>query len=434
MNMRHDCRIFLRVIVATLTILITNCQPFPTRIATLPAEGTPNTVSLPSAEPVYTHMPVPTGTTESTASPIPQVNIGLARLFAPVENLLSGHVVGLKKADAGGVWLITDQEIARLTEKRVDVYLSEMMGKPVGIDSTGRAWIAAEDGSQVSVWNGRGWSVYGIDSGWLPLGEWSNGYVSIGHYSSHTETWFGTPQDVRMFDGSSWTIFTPEQVGMGVPVYDDLQRDFNVLTASDATVWVFECDWGGPGPFGGRGVRWYAKGVWHGGDSPAASGCASTLVEDDSGNIWAGVDSSLWRYEPASGEWQAFSPPETPVTDMRFGFIESLSPAPDGSLWAVYDLCGGASCFGLHAFYHLQDGQWLLIDEPIEYSNNSWGPLFEQDGTGWLSWNGSVYKLTGKSLELIAPLESPYGAIDSSGKLWFTAPYEDGDAVWVIDG
>lgn len=433
MTMRIFYRIALRVITAFLTIYIAACQPPPTRVLPMPVESTQITTG---SQPTAASVPLPTveiKTPTPADSPTPQVTSGAARLLAPLSSLVAGRVVGLQPAEDGGVWLITEQEVARLYDGKAEVYLSEMIGKPTGIDGDGSIWIAAEDGTQISAWNGRGWSVFGSESGWTPLNEWSNGYVSMAQGTMHNGLWFGTPQDVRMFDGSRWTIFTPEQAGISPPVYDDLMRDFNVLTASDGSVWVFECDWGGPGPFGGGGVHWYSDNAWHGVDSPASSGCASALVEDIAGSIWVGVESSLWRYEPDSDLWTEFPAPEVPVPDMRFGYIESLSIAPDGDIWAVYALCGGASCFGLRVLFHLYDGQWIQVGDPAEYSNSTWGPLFAASGTGWLAWSGSVYQIRSNTLELAAALESTFGACDSSGRVWFVAAYEGADALWVIE-
>ena len=433
MTMRISYRIALRVITTFLTICIAACQPPPTRVSTMPFESTQITVG---SQPSTAGIPLPTVAVKTLTpadSPTAQVYAGQARLIAPVEVLVSDRVTGLQPAADGGVWLITDQEVARLHDGTVEVYLSEMIGKPAGIDSAGKVWIASEDGTQISAWHGRGWGVFNGEAGWLPLDEWSNGYVNMAHGGMQNGVWFGTPQDVRVFGGISWSVYTPEQMGMKPPVDTELRRDFKVLCAHDDSVWVVGCDWGGPGPFGGGGVRWYADGEWHGKHTPTASGCASAIAEGETGNIWVGVNSSLWLYEAASDLWTEFPAPEVPVPDMRFGYIESLSADPGGDTWAVYALCGGASCFGLRALYHLYDSQWHQVGNPAEYSNSTWGLLIDPSGTGWLAWSGGVYRLKTDSLELAAPLESTFGACDSGSRLWFVAAHEGADALWVIE-
>ena len=71
-----------------------------------------------------------------------------------------------------------------------------------------------------------------------------------------------------------------EKERMGPPVGEDLDIVFGVAILESGTVWVRECEWGGPGPFGGRGVRWF-DGSWHGADSPVASGCATVGPEGE---------------------------------------------------------------------------------------------------------------------------------------------------------
>jgi hypothetical protein len=155
------------------------------------------------------------------------------------------------------------------------------------------------------------------------------------------------------------------------------------------------------------------------------------LAEDSAGIVWVGVENSLWRYDPASDTWEEFAPPESPIAEMRFGFVNSIAVDPDDSVWPILVLCGGASCFGNSVLYHLQDGSWNQIGEASEFDYGYWGPLFDAAGTPWIFWTGGIYRISGDTPELVSPLAGRLGTIDSSGKLWLLAPYEGQDALWV---
>jgi hypothetical protein len=313
------------------------------------------------------------------------------------------------------------------------VYLTDEEGEIAGIDSAGRVWVVSEDAAQISAWNGQAWSTYGAEAGWTQLADDYYRYVRGGQSDPLGRVWFATSQDVRSFDGDQWSVYSPQEMGMQPPTGEDLMADFEVTVLRSGAVWISECDWGGPGPFGGRGVRWLEDGIWQGASAPVASGCAIAIAEDNAGRVWAGVDSSLWRYDPATGAWEEFAAPESPITEMHFGFIDSLSVDASDTVWPVLVLCGGASCFGNCALYHLEGERWTQVGETGEYDSGYWGPLFDASAGAWVYWAGGMYQIKENSPELVSPLAGRLGAVDKGGRLWLVAPEQGRDMLWVLD-
>jgi hypothetical protein len=357
-----------------------------------------------------------------------------------------GGIEELRGAPDGGLWAITAEGIARLADTSWSLYLSDYTGKLAGIDASGRIWVISEDASEISAWDGNSWTTYGADAGWTPLTESWYYYVSGGQSDALGRLWFATFQDVRVFDGERWIVFSPADMGMGPPVHEELDIVFGVAILESGAVWVRECEWGGPGPFGGRGVRWFdgstvdilsalttGGSAWHGADSPVASGCATAIAEDDAGHVWAGVEKNLWRYDPASGAWTEFAPPESPVEGMRFGFIDHLEVDPSGDLWPMIVLCGGASCYGSIALYRVHNAVWIQIGEVAEFEGAEWGPIFDADGTAWVFWSGGVYRIVEGTPELMASLYARSVVVDDSGQVWFLAWHEGQEWLWTLD-
>jgi hypothetical protein len=417
MNMRDGQRIMLLSMLVALTILSMNCR----LAARLVATATPAAIPTPA----YTATPGSPPTTAPMSGPF--------RLVIPVGEVLPGTFEALVSNGDGALWLVTGEGIARLVDTTWTVYLAGFTGKIAGIDATGRVWVVSEDAARISAWNGREWTAYGVEAGWAPLTDDFYAYVRGGQSDSQGRVWFATSQDVRAFDGNRWTVYTPQEMGMGSSAYDDARTGFEVTILSSGIVWVSECDWGGPGPFGGRGIRWFDQGAWQGAASPVASGCATAVAADSLGRVWAGVESSLWRYDPVSGDWTEFAPPESPIVGMQFGFIDSLAVDPQGAAWPVLALCGGASCFARSVLYHFHDGLWAQAGEVGELTAGYWGPVFDSAGVPWLSWDGGIYRIGGDSPELVSPLAGRSGVMDRSGRLWFVASYEGRDTLWVLD-
>lgn len=413
-------------VLAALTILTTGCQQTTKTVSTATPPDTTDILSTRAVSPTPTNPSTP-GTAIATAT-----TSGPFRMVIPVDEILSGTPKSLVSTADGNLWLITDREIGKFSGTDLTVYLKDITGDVAGIDMMGRVWVVNEDTTQISAWNGDAWTTYGLDEGWTPLTLDYFKFVQGGQGDLLGRIWFATSEDVRVFDKDHWTVYTTHEMGMGPSVYEDLEAQFKVTILRDGKVWVTECDWGGPGPFGGRGIRWLDEGIWQGASSPVASGCALAIVEDSIGQVWAGVDNDLWRYDPVSDSWRGFALPEPPIAEMHFGFFETLSVDSNDTVWSILDLCGGASCYVKSGLYQFQDETWTQAGEVAEYSGY-WGPIFDGSGTPWINWSGGIYRVTGNSLELASPLNGRFGAVDKNGRVWLVAPYEGRDTLWVLD-
>jgi len=354
-------------------------------------------------------------------------------MVIPINEVLSGELEEMRSTEDGSMWLITSEGVGKIENMTLAFYLKGYEGKIAGIDSTSRVWMVNENFSQISAWDGKTWTTYGGESGWKSLIDEYYAYVRGGQCDLLGRVWFATSKDVRVFDGSLWTVYSLQDMGMESPVYEDSEPRLSVNVFQSGTVWVTECDWGGPGPFGGRGVRWFKNGIWYGNSTPVASGCATAIGEDSSGNVWVGLDNNLWRYDLAANQWQEFSPPESPVADMRFGFLDSLTIDSSDTLWPTLVLCGGASCFGKSVLYRFRENNWTQIGETGDYDSGFWGPLFDGNGNAWMNWSGGIFKIDGDIPQLVSPLTPRLATLDNKGKLWLVAAYEGQDMLWVMD-
>jgi ligand-binding sensor domain-containing protein len=361
--------------------------------------------------------------------------------------VLPGEVRALHASADGALWLITDGGFATLRDTTWQVTRAELGGELAGVDDLGRVWVVSDDGAAISAFHRRqdgsddDWTstTYGADAGWRTVASADAWHREIGPVETDGagRVWLATSQDVRVFDAERWTVLTPAEMGMGEIGPRETWATLTLeLAQSSGTVWVGACDWGGPGPLGGQGVRWFEGGSWRGADAPVAAGCATAIAEDRQGRVWMAVDERVWRYTPTSGTWTELAPPEPPMADVRFGFVQAMALDPSGDPWPAMVLCGGASCYGSIALYHVEDGTWVRMGEPLDFGGGLPPHRLIPDtrGVRWIIWAGSLHRVAGEALsEPVTDLGLiRHAVVDDAGRAWFVAPFEGREMLWTL--
>ncbi len=392
---------------------------------------TPIPTRTPTVTPIPTETPIPP-TATPTPTPLPEI----FRPVATVAEILPGEFRRLHVGSEGTLWLATDRGAAEYVNGTWHVHLTDAPGEVVAIDDAGRVWVIHEESGDIAAWDGAAWTTYGEDDGWAPLEAYWYQERYWGQSDRQGHLWLVTLEDVRRFEGTRWTVFTAEEMGMGPPKHEGLMTDFHVTALENSDqVWVGTCDWGGPGPLGGRGARWFDGSTelttggqtWQGVDSPVASGCTEAIEEDAEGRIWLSLWATVWRHDPATGDWAQFTPPEDPPGEgQRYGAVLDLALDSTGDPWVRMLFCGGACCEA-EALYHLQDEEWIQVGEIGMYG----GTLIDIDGTLWLFGNG-IYRVKGTALEPVVPLLVHSTVVDEAGRVWFVAWHRGTDWLWTL--
>jgi len=340
----------------------------------------------------------------------------------------------LDATPGGTLWLWNKGVVARWEGDAWQVVLSDPPGRVLGVDDQGHVWAISEGHDEISVWDGDAWITYGPDEGWTPVNDIWWAYVRGPVADAVGRLWFVTSQGVRMFHEGHWTVYSLQDLGLPDQPEDDLVLSLQVVVAPQSrTVWVGSCYWGGPGPFGGEGLRWLVdpEQGWQGTDSPVAGGCAQTIHIDDTEIVWAGVDGVLWRHDPQSQIWSRIDPPqEVPLGMARFGYVSDLLVTPEEDLWVLFGLCGGASCYD-DLLYRYRDGTWEQLSETPVYSFLQ-HLVQGSDGTVWVMGREGIY--AGEGMDPVAPLSVGAIAVDETlGRIWFVAGYQGQGALFRIE-
>ena len=409
------------VIISTITAVAqANLQLRNTLSAALTA-----TQAIQHARTAQAVNPTPTHTPTFTASPSPNPTemkalVDRFKAVVTVDKVL-GRIQELRPGLDGTLWLASDSGIASLDATEWTVHFTDGKYLLAGFDVDQRLWIVRGDGTLVMAWDGSTWKTYGADQGWLPINAPYETRIGKDVLTDlYRRVWMTTFQDVRAFNGQSWQVYRFEEMGFVQSPETAQYEGFALPVISldqSGNMWVGDCDTQGEAIVG-QGARWFDGDTWHGAGSPVDQGCVRDIVVDAGGNAWLGVDGVLWRHDGATGNWASFTPPKPPI-GIRYGWIDDIAIGPDGEIWASLSICGGASCGGFQVRYNIKDGVWSQIGEVGDYYADS--VFFDADGDAWLYSEGTLYRIEGKTLEMVEDLKIQAISQDGLGRMWLVA-------------
>ena len=180
------------------------------------------------------------------------------------EALIAGRVISLEADPDGGIWLISEDGISHFDDEVWSGFMTETTGEMVGMDRKGHFWLVSHDGTSITSWDRTAWISYTVSTGWEPI-KTERPYLGPAVVTSdqYGNVWLSSESGVRMFDGTSWQIISNEMMGMPAAGSPDLISQYLIKTIQDrGEVWVGRCDWSGPGPMNGGGVRFYDGDNW----------------------------------------------------------------------------------------------------------------------------------------------------------------------------
>lgn len=359
---------------------------------------------------------------------------GPFRQVSANDAMIAGRVTGMHADPDGSLWLLSEDGISQYEAGDWMGVLTRQLGELVGMDNNGRFWVASQDGASITSWDRVSWITYTLDAGWTPILSSFRSPVRGGITSDQFGyVWLTTDQDVRMFDGSAWQVYNDEDMGMSPPGMEDLFKSYWVEhIAATGEVWVGRCDWGGPGPFGGGGVRKFDGQSWETAGSQVDAGCVTVIREGPSGNVWVGHENGLLRYNSSEKDWVEFPLPEPPEeSGVRYGFFINITIDAEGNPWPELELCGGASCYNGEVLFQLQDGEWRQIGEVSEGLSRDL--LFDESGTPWLITGGAIYQVVDASPEYVTELNVLSATTDRAGQIWLLAQGRGAPSLWRLE-
>ncbi|MFZ2096361.1 MAG: hypothetical protein WAV05_06955 [Anaerolineales bacterium] len=432
-------------------LFLASCTPFsrsevPTVEATSVKKSLPQpTLSYPSPTTLPSSFTISPPTPTNFFPPtIPATlvaeNTSLFQYVTSLSGFLSNSTgeLQVRAIDDGSVWIITSPTIVRWDGQALKVVLSDDEGMLAAVDDSGKSWVLNSDTGEIAAWQDNQWTTYTTESGWTSVGTFEINWWAPAPWKISTSAdrtlWVPMERDVRAFNGTSWSIYTMEDMGFPVLEIEDISIVHCLATLEDRVdVWVGECYYSGPGLMGGGGVRWFDGQSWHGLDAPIGSQCVSAMEVDQQGNVWLGAYDSVWQYAYTGQAWREYSLPENLLSGFNFTHPRQLIVDQVGDVWVMMQMCGGASCDGPINLYRIHDGEWSLIVEAEYWSSSFKQLILDGDGQAWLFWDEMVYRLDVWPLESLTSIAARGVDEGSDGSIWVVAGSGDDISLQVLE-
>jgi hypothetical protein len=335
---------------------------------------------------VVEEIPVEAATEAPVEVAVEIFSAGPFESVVPVDLALAGELRGMQAIGDGMVWIFSGEEAVRIRGNEWETLGRDPEDTIAGFDGERRVWIVAENGTHINGWVGYYFDIFAEPEGWTPLPVddiWWRPVVLGMHPDELGRLWLATGVDIRVLV-NSWSVFTPEDMGMEAREPSDVQTAFEITMANDgAEVWVGECDYSGPGPGQGLGARWFEGVVWRGSDSPVATGCVGAIREDGAGRVWVGMKDEVWIFDRDAEEWSSLTPPDPPE-GQHYGEVLDIVFAPSGDAWVSLSICGGASCSGPMVLYLVRGETWTQVGDLTDIYVGDQRVVLDADGTAWL--------------------------------------------------
>jgi hypothetical protein len=444
--------VFLVIVISVLifsvsalitTISVSNAPPTatPTITQTFTSTSTFTATTFPSRTitPTFTSTTTNTPTRTSTITPLPSFTFtpshtptafifdqGVFEKAFTIEQVIPGIINRMLVDEAGYFWFGAPYAAGKYDPETDTFFQHNSRDRVIGLTKDGKAWLLPTSGSPLQAWDGEQLTFYDETKGWLV----TQGYGAPSpldpafSFDFDDNLWVTTDYDVRRLRNGQWQTFIPQLMEFELPNLKTVSTSFLVAhSQTSALTWAGSCNWQNDQRLDGDGVRQFDGFIWQQINPPAAKGCITAMAGDKEGYLWVGMDDQLWRFEPETDSWDAFDPPpldKDKYPDFRHGAVLDITSSPDGSVWVLYELCGGAGCETRQVRYRILNGQWA----PIRDSSQIRPPLFLIDGNNvaWSLMENEISRFENSTFQPVAWMD------------WLEATTDQVGTVWVLSG
>lgn len=315
-----------------------------------------------------------------------------------------------------------------------ETYIKRLRNPPIGgVDNDSTFWYIIEKSNSIFRWDGANTSEFRKENGWILPAKFFTPPLPTRHSFFLTEgknVWLATSNDVRLFNGSTWRIFTANEIGIQLPMKAGIQSAFTIShDPSTGNIWVAACYWKGNQWIGGTSPFQFDGKSWHRTEFPVENICVTNLSIGNNGNILLTTPVSLWEYN--GQEWAEVSLPSTDAGSRNTTFrFDSMWTDKFENQWVIGSIIKPSGVVEQHILYQYENQNLFriasfkgLLPPRIFFSSIAYSIAFTEK---------QLYQVTPTGMELLSEHFFDLIAQDETGNIWLISDTKTRPVLWQL--
>lgn len=331
------------------------------------------------------------------------------------------------------IFLAGTYGLAILDLAQNETYIKRLRNTPIGVDNDLTLWYIIEKSNSIFRWDGANTSEFSKENGWILPAKFFTPPIPSRHSFFLTEgkkVWLATSNDVRLFNGSTWRIFTANEIGIQLPRKAGTQSVFTISRdPSTGDIWVAACYWKGNQWIGGTSPFQFDGKSWHRTEFPVENICVTNLSIGNNGNILLTTPDSLWEYN--GQEWAEVSLPSTDAGSRNTTFrFDSMWTDKFENQWLMSPIIKPSGVVDQHILYQYKNQN---LSRFASFKGLLPPSIFSTSIEYSIAFNEKqLYQVAPTGMELLSEHFFDLIAQDETGNIWLISDTKTRPVLWQL--
>lgn len=323
--------------------------------------------------------------------------------------------------------------LAILDLSKNETFIKRLRNTPIGVDNDSNIWYIIEKSNSIFRWDGANTSEFREENGWILPAKFFTPPLPTRHSFFLTEgknIWLATSNDIRLFNGSRWRIFTANEIGIQLPWKAGIQSVFTIShDPSTGDIWVAACYWKGNQWIGGTSPFQFDGKSWHRTEFPVENICVTNLSIGNNGNILLTTPDSLWGYN--GQEWTEISLPSTDAGSRNTTFrFDSMWTDKFENQWLLSSIIKPSGVVDQHILYQYKNQN---LSRFASFKGLLPPRIFSKSFEYSIAFNEKqLYQVTPTGMELLSEHFFDLIAQDETGNIWLISDTKTRPVLWQL--
>lgn len=323
--------------------------------------------------------------------------------------------------------------LAILDLDKKETYVKRFRNIFLGVDNEQGIWYLTETSNSIFRWDGKKTVEFGKNQGWILPARFHKPLIPVNSTPlliAGDNIWLATSNDVRLFNGKTWRVFTATEIGIKLPYKAGVKTNF-ILAHNSITgdIWAAACYWQGDRQIGGSSPYQFDGNRWYKIEFPFENVCVTHLTFDKNGNGYLITPTTVWKYNGQN--WNEMSLPvfgEMPKNS-TFRIIHFVLDSFE-SPWMLVELTNENGIPEQNHLFQYKDTKFTKVSTLEGISTPVF--FFTSQNSAIFFKNKKVFQIAPAGMELISDNNFDLIIQDSDENIWLISATKSRPLLWLL--